>query len=344
MTTSPRKTKRILTNIDFSGDKAHIALTSKENGPANGADYALVLKSSNFSPEYITKIQAIQVTLELPEFLERFFGLYYTDSKILAGVLGYVEPADETMPSDSYSSYIQDQIDSYTVLKALNDAEDRTNILSTLDQEQYLGLIKDQALLEKALGQVAEKKSDELAKATHADTSLTPSKVKDEVTASEVKLIKSEVVTPTKKGKQMLKPVDGNSPEMVEKSQLTALEKAVQAGQEALTKAMATIAEFEVKQKEQVIKSKTARFAAVIKDEKILAPIVKASLELDSDEDFDAFLAAITSMAASIEVSASFIEKSALFVEQGASASEEQPFKESAVARILKAQNQSSKS
>ena len=38
MATTARKTKRILTNIDFSGDKAHIALTSKENGPANGAD------------------------------------------------------------------------------------------------------------------------------------------------------------------------------------------------------------------------------------------------------------------------------------------------------------------
>jgi len=57
---------------------------------------------------------------------------------------------------------------------------------------------------------------------------------------------------------------------------------------------------------------------------------------LESEDDFVAFLAAITSMQANIETTQGFIEKSALFQEQGASTSEEPKDKESAVARILK--------
>ena len=47
------KTKRKLSEIDFSREDAHIALVSKEQGgPANGADYALILKAAN-TPEEV---------------------------------------------------------------------------------------------------------------------------------------------------------------------------------------------------------------------------------------------------------------------------------------------------
>ena len=335
-TTKTRKAKRILTNIDFSGENSHIALCSKSNPPANGADYTLVLKASNFSPEYITKIQAVQVTLPLPEFLERFFNVYGTQGEILARMMGYEEPEDASKEDFDYDDYIQSKVDSFTILKSVNDAVNKADVLSTLSQEQYLSLVQDQAKLEKAL-EAIQKESDELAQAAQTDTSKIMHEVNDGVSAPEVKLTKSKAEKAEGKGKTMTKPVEGQAPEMVEKSQLTALEKAVLAGQEALTKAQATIAEFELKQKEQITKSKTAQFAAVVKDEKILTPVIKAALALEQ-EDFDALLTAITGLVQEADKQKEQLEKSALFTEQGASTSEENTTKESAVARILKSQ------
>jgi hypothetical protein len=123
---------------------------------------------------------------------------------------------------------------------------------------------------------------------------------------------------------------------MVEKSAVVSIQKALDEQKEQLTKALEIIAVFEQDKKELVIKSKTAQFA-VVKDLKLQAPIVKAALSLESDDDFDAFLAAITSMMANIQTSQEFMEKSALFTELGAAVSDETAVKESAVARILKA-------
>jgi len=127
--------------------------------------------------------------------------------------------------------------------------------------------------------------------------------------------------------------------EMIEKSALVDIQKALDANKEELQKARDIIAQFEQEKKELVIKSKTAQFA-VVKDEAVRAPIIKAALSLESEDDFAAFLAAITTMQANVETSQGFIEKSALFQEQGATVQTEVANKESAVARILKAKNQ----
>ena len=96
MTKKTTKAQSQLTNIDFTHDGAHIALVSKEQGHgANGHHYALVMKSSGFSQESIQKMQQIQVTLDLPDFLRKFFSLYYDDAEVLARLMGYVKPEDE---------------------------------------------------------------------------------------------------------------------------------------------------------------------------------------------------------------------------------------------------------
>lgn len=326
--TTQRKKKRILTNIDFAGDKAHLALTSKSNGPANGMDVALVMKNTNFSPEFIQKIQEVQVTLSLPEFLRRFFSVYYEDAEVLARFLGYVPP--ESSDEWNYEDYIQEKVDSFTILKSLNDTQDKSSILSKLTEQEYLAMINDQVLLEKAMASVAKAKSDELAKASARDDTSNTREVKLEGSIPEVKLTKS-------KEQKMTKPVEGQAPEMVAKSVVTELEKAVASSQEQLTKALATIAEFESEKKVQIEKSKTAQFAAVIKDEKVLAPIVKAALSLEQ-ADFDALLVAVTSMVAEVQKQKEQLEKSALFTEQGATAPAAEPVKDNAVARILKQQ------
>lgn len=82
--------KRKLSEISFEHEGAHVALVSKEQQPANGHNYALVLKASKFSKETLEKMQSIKVTLSIPEFLEKFFNIYGTNAEVLARMLGYV--------------------------------------------------------------------------------------------------------------------------------------------------------------------------------------------------------------------------------------------------------------
>ena len=319
------KTKRVLKNIDFSKDNSHIALVSaKQGGPCSGADYALVLKSSNFSTETIEKIQQIQVTMELPDFLRKFFSVYYEDAEVLARMMGYVEPEDDSIEEtdDWYENYIQSKLDSFTILKSRKDSDNVANTLSTLNETQYLAMLNDQVVIEKAL---LQKESGSVAKAVEADTS-THASVEKSIEAPASKVTKS-------KGTKMTKPVNAETVSLEE------LQKSLSLQTEELNKALETIAKFESDKKEQVIKSKTAQFKAVIKDEKVLAPVVKAALLLDSDEDFNSLLTAVTTLVQETEKQKETLEKSALFVEQGATVDQEEKVQESAVARILKAQN-----
>lgn len=328
MTTTQRKAKRKLTNIDFSGETSHIALVHAEQGGcASGANYKLALKNTNFSQEFIEKMQQIRVTLSIPDFLEKFFHLYGSDAEVLARMLGYVpEENDKEDEYDSnwYENYIQEKLDSFEILKSLKDSESIASTLATLDEKQYLLMLTDQATLEKALN---KKESELVALATESDNS-THASVEKSVEVSTSKSTKSKETLMTKQVE--------NSTEMVEKSLMVTLQKALDDQAVELQKALEAIAVHQKEKQEQIQKSKTAQFTAVIKDEKLQAPIVKAALSLESEDDFVAFLAAITSMQTNIETTQGFIEKSALFQEQGASTSEEPKDKESAVARILK--------
>ena len=149
------KPKRKLKNIDFSDDMSHIALVSKHHGgPANGADYSLVLKNlNNPSPEFIQKMQQIQVTYELPEFLRKVFGMYYEDAEVLAKMLGYVEPEDEETEDydDWYENYIEEKLSAFTIIKSLHEAKNLPEALAQLTEQDYLAVLNDQVLIEKAL-------------------------------------------------------------------------------------------------------------------------------------------------------------------------------------------------
>jgi hypothetical protein len=352
--TVQRKAKRKLSQLDFSGKESHIALVHRDQGgPASGAAYKLVLKANNFTEEYIQKMQQVKVTLELPEFLERFFYVYEDDAELLARMMGYVEPIDtgthdmggyemsNAEMDKPYEDYIQSRLEAFEIIKSVNDAESISDVLSTLDETQYLSLLNDQALIEKSLFKIEKSKKEQLSVNTEVtksesvnadnDTSTPASVEKVEAVASEVTKSKETQMTKTIKTEDVEVAV-----EMIEKSAVVSIQKALDEQKEQLTKALEIIAVFEQDKKELVIKSKTAQFS-VVKDLKLQAPIVKAALSLESDDDFDAFLAAITSMMANIQTSQEFMEKSALFTELGAAVSDETAVKESAVARILKA-------
>jgi hypothetical protein len=154
-----RKPKRKLSDISFEHEGAHIALTSKtlNNGPANGADYALIMKG-NMSQEYIEKVQQIRVTMELPEFLRRFFSLYGDDVEILARMMGYEKPegSDQVEPMESYEDYIQSKLQAYEIMKSVHASENFVESLAALDETEYLALLEDQELLEKSILEISK--------------------------------------------------------------------------------------------------------------------------------------------------------------------------------------------
>ena len=315
--------KRVMTDIDFSKESSHIALVGPVvGGPANGVDFALVMKSVNFSQETVEKMQKIKVTLTVPEFLEKFFHLYGSDAEVLARMLGYVpeETTEEEYDSNWYENMIQDRLASYEIIKSMKDS-DPVEVLSKLDEKSYLKLMRDQFKLEKAF-----RKIERLQKSNQGDTvpeasPSTPLVVENtdvEATASEQTLEKSMSV------KQ-------EDTEMVAKSVLEASELKVNELIAEITKAKEKIAEYEAAAAEAVTKSRFAKVKAVVTDESKAKAIFKALSLLDSEEEFDAALKPIAEMQA-------VVAKSGIFEETGVSVdADEGEIKESAVAKALKA-------
>lgn len=305
------KKKRELKNIDFSGENSHIALVGPAvGGPANGQDFALIMKSANYSQEYITKMQEVQVTLPMPEFLQRFFHMYYEDSLVLAMALGYQKPEEEEYP-ESYEDYIDEKVARIKILKSVKDMN-HFDLVSKLSAEDYLELLKAQSEVEPLL----LKSVSAAAKAEGKDASI----------ASEVKK-KKEVSTST------VKVTEKNPMEnMVDKSELEAVQKSLQDLQVELQKARDALAAVEAEKKAQVLKSRKEKVVAAVKDEARAEIVFKAVQLVESDEDFEAVVKALAEMT-------SQVEKSELFQEKGASAEPQASNKESAVMKAVKKLN-----
>lgn len=287
------KAKRKLKGIDFSSQDSHIALVHKDQGgPANGADYKLVLKAVNkLKDDFIKKASNVKVTLPIEEFLSTFYGLYYEQSETLARALGFTTAAQEESESkevedyeDWYENYINTKVQSIEVMKSLYQAENVADVLAELDGPQYLGLMQDQQMLEKSFRKIERINKAKESKPTGDDTS------------------KSEV----KEGKS---PVIKNKTKETNMDEIVELQKSLADNQLMLTKALEQVKALESEKKEQVIKSKTAKITELVKDETHAKIIAKACLELESEEDFTAFVAAIQAMTSTIDKTDMFIEK-----------------------------------
>ena len=317
-----RKAKRKLSDISFEKEGAHVALTSKEQGgPANGHDYALVLKANKFSEEFVQKMQQVRVTMELPDFLSKFFGIWSEDAKVLATMMGYVEPADtQAMENEEAQAEVQDWIkarmEAFEILKSAHEADSLAEVLAELDETEYLAMLNDQALIEKAFNKANESTTD--ATAQVGDTSPACEVIKEEVSTSvvNVELEKSNMDEDLKV-------------ETVEKAQFDLVQKALEEQKVQLEKAMETIAQFEAEKKAAIEKARKSELVAAIKDEAQAETLFKAVKDA-SDEDFQAVVKTLADLQKSVE-------ESALFNEQGASTQEESVIQESAVAKVLKA-------
>ena len=301
-----QKAKRKLKGFDFAKEGAAVALVGPSvGGPANGIP-TLIAKANNFSPEFIQKMQQVQVTMELPDFLEKFFGIWGSDAEVLARLMGYVEPADEDEEEDDWwENYIEEKLSAFTIIKSLHEAKNLPEALAQLTEQDYLDVLNDQVLIEKAL------------KEFDAKSNASANSVEKPVEAPASKVNKS------KKEKQMA------TPEMVEKEKLTAIEKALNDQKVELEKALAQVKQYEDEKKEAIVKSKTEAVKAVVKDEKQAAVVVKAALALEDQADFDALVEVFKSMN-------DLLEKSGLFQEQGVSAEAAEDNKESKLAQVIK--------
>lgn len=315
-----RRAKRKLSNISFEHEGAHVALVGKANGgPANLHDYALVLKANKFSEEFVEKMQQVRVTMELPDFLQKFFGMWSEDAKVLATMMGYVEPVDtQQMENEEAQAEVEDWIKSrmeaFEVLKAAYESDNLAVVLSELNEEQYLAMLKDQELIEKAF----ENESKLSASVAGADDTSPASEVNNE-----------EVSASSNKKPLEKSTMDENQKEMVEKATLDLLQKSFDEQKVALEKALETLAQFEAEKKAAIEKARKDEIVAAVKDADKAETLFKAVKDA-SDEDFQAVVKALTEMQESVE-------KSALFQEQGASSQEEPVIQESAVAKLLKA-------
>lgn len=313
------KAKKRITDLTFDHDGAHLALCSKSQGAANNWNKALIMKGHNFSPEIIQKMQAVQVTMSIPDFLEKFFWLMEEDAKFLASIMGYVEPPeDESQEAvDDYNKWVKDNFESFSIIKSLHESKNLPESLSKLTGEQYLSVLNDQSVIEKALKEFADGSKPD------ADTSTkTVEKTKVEASASKPSKMKKE------------KNMTQATPEMVDKAAFTAIEKAMNDTKVELQKALDQVKAFEDEKKQAVIKSKTDAVTALVKDAKQAEVLVKAALALDTQEDFEALVGVVKALVEQVD-------KSDLFKEVGASASaDETKTEESAIAKVIKSKYQ----
>lgn len=308
-----RKAKTVLKNLDFSKADCAIALVGPSvGGPANNQP-VLMIKGANFSAEHVEKASKVRVTMEFEEFLTRFFHLYYEDAKVLAKVLGMETEETETEEDYSegwYDRYIDSKVQAIEIIKSFKE-KNIAEAISGLTEEQHLQLLKSQAALEPLIKQA---ESDKAAKA-ESDTSTNASVEKSvEPSGSNTKTEKEITV------------------EMVEKSVFTALQKSFDDQAVLLKKATDELDALKEAAKAAIVKAKTEKVKAVVKDEAEQATVLKAALAIESDEDFDAFLAFLTK-------SQNKVEKSALFKEEGASMdTSTEVVQEDALTKLLKAQ------
>jgi hypothetical protein len=327
-----RKAKRKLSEISFETEGAHIAICSADQGVANNAPYQLVIKSE-FSDEQIAKAAKIRVTMDIEEFLQRFYGLYYEDSEILARALGFDTKREDMQEDDepqTYEDYITSKVEAIEVLKQLYDSDNIPEVLSSLEPESYIAMLQSQEVIEKAFKKIDKqsKESKPVAKqAAVDDTSKIDVEVKqeEEVSASVLKQANKETVMT-----QEVKTVEQEvTVEMVEKAAFESVQKALDEQKVALQKAMETIAQFEAEKKAAIEKARKSEVLAAVKDEGKAEVLFKAVKDADA-ADFEAVVKALQELTAAAD-------KSDLFVEKGASGEAEVKKEESAVERLLKA-------
>lgn len=303
MTTAKRK----LSNFNFEAEGAHIALVHKEQGgPANGVDYALITKATkDISVKELEKATEVQVTMNIVDFLCKFFGLWYDDALVLAMAMGYdvgdagysfVEAAEQS------EAYLQERVEAINIMKSVVlDVEDVHKAVASLSPKDYLAILKAQEVFEKNFddatqkAEVIKKSSGIPAKGVTAEKSaLSPSV---EINNKEEDSMSAEFISKAAHEETVTKAVE------------EAIEKALAPVQEELKKAKDQLEVVEKAKQEAVAKSRKEAVASVEKDEAKAEELFK-SLESLADEAFDVVIKSLKAKEEVVENSDLFVQKS----------------------------------
>ena len=329
-----RKATRKINKFDFSDNNATVALVGGlVGGPANGINTLLTKSNRKVSEEFIEKASQVTVTMTINEYLEKFFRIYGVENEILACSLGFVTegmdkaaieaqeeqidmqespeyPDWDTEPGDKkYEEYVKSKVQSISVMKQLNEAESIEDVLAVLTEEQYLQLLQDQEVVEKAL--LAIEESNAVSAEGNPHNSREDNKIEGKTS-----------VVKRKKTTGELMPNE-------EQAKVVELQKAFDEQKVALEKALESIAKYEKEQAEAKDKVKLEQLTKAADDESFAKVIFKACAKAE-----DADYAAVVKAVGDLVTKAKEIEKG-LFVETGASG-ESTEVEEDALTKLMK--------
>lgn len=290
MATKQKATRKI-TKFDFSGEDATVSLVGPiVGGSANGYQTLLTKSKRQLSEEFIKKASQVTVTLSINEYLEKFFGIWDKgNQELLARSLGFVtegmdqyalkvqedlvemneppkvpNPWDVELGDKKLEDYVNYKLQSISVMKKLKDSDDIESVLGELSEEEYLQLIQDQELVEKAFSVYENNKYKQTKKET------------------------KDMAIPTV--------------ETVEKSLFVNLQKSYADVQKALdekqvelTKALDTIKKFGDEKKQEIQKSRLAELQKAVGDEDKAAVIFEGCKE-SKDEVFNSIVKALAEL------------------------------------------------
>lgn len=241
------KATRRLTDIKFEHEGAHVALVGKhQGGPANGITTLITKATNTITQEQIAKASTVTVEMQFPEFLRKFFGLYWDDAEVLSAVMGY---GRTEYPDTNEKDYIDSRVESINIMKSVYKAQDVEKALAALTPEQHLAIMADQEMLEKAFAALPEQ-SQIIQEETQLETIL--------------KSAHEEFVT------------------KAVADAVAEVQKSLDAQAEVLKAAEAKLAEFETAAAAAVTKSRTDALTAVVAADKVEA-LMKSLAPLDAE-------------------------------------------------------------
>lgn len=241
------KATRRLSDIKFEHEGAHVALVGKhQGGPANGITTLITKATNNITQEQVEKASTVTVTMQFPEFLRKFFGLYWDDAEVLSAVMGY---GRTEYPDTNEKDYIDSRVESINIMKSVYKAQDVEKALAALTPEQHLALLADQEMLEKAFAALPEQ-----------------TQIQQEEAPLETILKSAHEEFVTKAVADAVAEV----------------QKSLDAQAVVLKAAEAKLAEFEAAAAEAVTKSRTDALAAVVAADKVEA-LMKSLAPLDAE-------------------------------------------------------------
>ena len=337
MTNTKTKAKRVISKFNFEGEGSAVALVSASQGGAANSFKTLVIKSADkYSPEFIQKAQKVQVVMDFDDFLQKFFGMWKEDAKILTSILGF---GDEEMDSESESDDLGVYNDDYfyewfdeklveegatyrspteedklawleyrkqgiTLVKSLAETDNKLEMLAALSEKDYWSVLNEQKFFEKALNNLQS-----------------GGQPKQNVVAKTTKTTKATKAVHNKENN-----MSGDNPVMIEKAQYDVIQKALEEQKEQLEKATKALADFEAKEKLAIEKSRKADILAAVEVEETAEKLFKAVGEL-APEAFADVIEVVKSLSTKVE-------KSVFFTEQGTKAEGEKVAKSALRAAI----------